>query len=334
MKLKPLSEQVVVVFGASSGIGRLTALRLAAKGARVLVAGRNRDGLETLVEQIQQQNGRAAWAVADAADFEQVKSVAAEAARVFGGIDTWVHIAGVGLWSKVEDTTPEEFERVMQVNFHGQLYGVKAALPFLRREGRGALIHVASVEALVAPPYQAAYTASKHALVGFLDSLRVELWAERTGVQVTAIFPAGIDTPIWDKGRTKLGVKPKPVPLIYKPEVVADLIVYAAEHRRRRLYAGAAGRFFMLGRAWMPSVSDLVVRAVAVKGQKTDDPKPPGAPDNLFHTLAGHNQVRDGFSYAHNDRLYTWWQTHPVFAITASGLLVAAIGSAITRKLR
>lgn len=335
MKLKRLADQVVVVFGASSGIGRATALRLASKGARVVAAGRNREGLETLATDIRARGGQCITTLAEASDFEQVGNAAKEAVERFGHLDTWIHVAGVGVWSKVEETRPEEIRRVMEVNFYGQVYGAMAALPHIRREGRGALIHISSVEALVSPPYQAAYAASKHALNGFLDSLRVELLAERVPIAVTEVMPAGVNTPLFDKGLCRLGVKPKPVPPMYEPEVVSELIVYAAEHRRRRLYAGGAAKFFMTAESWMPGTSDFVIRMTAIKGQRTDQAKPPGGPDNLFHTLEGYNSVRNGFSdRAFGSSIYNWVQMHPGLQAGAALSVIGLLGAVAVRKIR
>jgi NAD(P)-dependent dehydrogenase (short-subunit alcohol dehydrogenase family) len=192
MQLKPVQEQVVVILGASSGIGRASALRFARRGAKVVVAARDEAGLRTLVDEIVATGGQAAHAVCDVADPAQVRAVAQVAVSTFGRIDTWVNVAAVSVYALFEKTTPEEFRQVMEVNFMGQVNGAQAALPHLRREGRGALIALSSVEGIVALPLHTAYAASKHAIEGMLDGLRRELLAEGVPISVTSIKPATI----------------------------------------------------------------------------------------------------------------------------------------------
>src|SRR5215208_7918013 len=175
MQLKPVEEQVVALMGASSGIGRETALRFADRGAKVVVSARGEAGLASLVDEIGREGGEATYVIADTSEFDQVKAVADRAVEVYGNIDTWVHLAAVGLFATFEETTPEEFERVIDVNLMGQVYGAMAALPHIKREGGGALIHVSSMGAKRSIPLQSAYCASKHGIDGFLESLRVEL---------------------------------------------------------------------------------------------------------------------------------------------------------------
>ena len=160
-QLKPVGEQVVVLMGASSGIGRESALRFARKGAKVLVSARGGDGLNSLVEEIRGEGGEATMAIADTSEFDQVKAVADRAVEEYGRLDTWVHLAAVGLFATFEQTTPEEFERVVDVNLMGQAYGAMAAVPPIKREGRGALIHISSVEAKRSFPFHSAYGASR-----------------------------------------------------------------------------------------------------------------------------------------------------------------------------
>ena len=200
MQLKPIEEQVVALMGASSGIGRETALRFAERGAKVVVAARNERGLDSLVDEIRDAGGSAVAIPADTSDFDQVKAVADRAAEEYGRLDTWVHLAAVGLFATFEQTTPEEFERVIDVNLIGQVYGAMAALPHLKREGRGALIHISSVEAKRSFPFHSAYGASKHGMDGFLESLRVELKHEGWPISVTQVMPGTINTPFSIRG--------------------------------------------------------------------------------------------------------------------------------------
>jgi NAD(P)-dependent dehydrogenase (short-subunit alcohol dehydrogenase family) len=326
--LKPVEEQVVALMGASSGIGRATALRFAKRGARVVVSARGEEGLDSLVEEIRREGGEAMAVVADTSDFEHVKAVADRTVEEYGRLDTWVHLAAVGLFATFEDTSPEEFERVIEVNLMGQVYGAMAALPHLKREGRGALIHISSVEAKRSFPFHSAYGASKHGMDGFLEALRVELKHEGWPISVTQVMPGTINTPFFDKGRTKLGVKPVGVPPIYEPQTVANVILYAAEHPARDLVCGGAAQALILNQRLSPRMLDAILATRAgFSPQKTKEPRSEEDPDNLYAPIQGHDTAKNGFR-AFSRSLYNWLQMHPTLrrgaaAGTALGLLVA-----------
>jgi NAD(P)-dependent dehydrogenase (short-subunit alcohol dehydrogenase family) len=329
VKLKPVGEQVVALMGASSGIGRETALRFARKGARVVVSARSEEGLDSLVEKIRAEGGDASYVVAEVTDFDQVKAVADRAVEEYGRLDTWVHLAAVGLFATFEQTTPEEFERVIDVNLMGQVYGAMAALPHIKREGRGTLIHISSMGAKRSIPLQSAYCASKHGIDGFLEALRVELKHEGWPISVTQVMPATINTPFFDKARTKLGVKPVAPPPIYGPNIVADAILHAAENSARDLVVGGAARAVISTQTVSPRLLDAVLKRVGFEVHYTDEPKPADAPDNLFGPIEGHNTSEGSFGdRAHPKSLYNWLEMHPVVrrgaaAGMALGLLAA-----------
>jgi NAD(P)-dependent dehydrogenase (short-subunit alcohol dehydrogenase family) len=262
MKLKPVGEQVAAVVGASSGIGRETALRFAKRDAKVVLAARSEAGLRSLEEEIRGLGGQATSVVADVSEFEQVETVARVAVEEYGRLDTWVHLAAVGLFASFDRTRPEEFRRVVDVDLMGQVYGAMAALPHIKGEGRGALVHVSSVVGKRSVPLQSAYCASKHGVDGFLESLRVELMHEGwKNIGVTNVMPAAINTPFFTKARTKLGVKPKGFPPVYQPGVVADAILHSAEEAPREMVAGGAGKGMLLGQRLSPRLMDaLMVR--------------------------------------------------------------------------
>jgi NAD(P)-dependent dehydrogenase (short-subunit alcohol dehydrogenase family) len=334
MELKPVSEQVVVVFGASSGIGRETAIAFARRGARVLVAARHREGLDTLVDTIRQFGGEAIARTAEASRFEDVNAAADEAVHRFGRLDTWVHAAAASIYAKFEETTPEEFHRIIDVNLLGQAYGAMAALPHIRREGRGALIHITSVEASVAMPMQAAYAASKHGVKGMLDALRRELQAEGVPISVTNIMPAGINTPLFNKARTKMGVKPMPSPPIYEPSTVAQLILYAAEHPVAELYAGGAAKVFAAMQSMAPRLLDAIIARTGIKGQRSDETKSAEAPDNLFRPVEGHDRVSGDFgTRARSFSVYNWLEMHPTSSVALAGSAIGVLGWLATRKV-
>jgi NAD(P)-dependent dehydrogenase (short-subunit alcohol dehydrogenase family) len=268
MKLKPINQQVVVVMGASSGIGRATALRFAAKGAAVVVAARNQKGLDAVVAEIRGKGGKAVAVVADTADAKQVKAVADRAIAEYGRLDTWAHVSGVGVYGTVEQISPQEYERLVEVNLLGQIYGALAALPHLRAEGRGVLIHVSSVVGRVPLPLSSAYTASKHGLNGFLDTLRLELQREGVPISVVNIMPASIDTPFFENAKTHLGVAPHAQPPIYAPEIVADAIVQAATLPAPAIMVGGSGAMISgMGRATPRLLQQLMLTPVGFESR-------------------------------------------------------------------
>jgi NAD(P)-dependent dehydrogenase (short-subunit alcohol dehydrogenase family) len=327
--LKPIGVQTAVVFGASSGIGRLTALNFAARGAKLCVAARSEEGLKSLVAEIEADGGEAFYVVADAADFEQVKSVAEKCVERYGRIDTWIHSAGAFLFASVEETEPEEYERILKVNLLGQIYGAKAALPHLKHFG-GALIHISSVEAIRTAPYQSAYGASKHGLSGFLQVLRVELAHEKLPVSVTQILPAAINTPIYEKGRNKMPFKMRPVPPVYHPQIVVDAIAFAAENPVRDLVAGGAGLGVVYAERISPALADFFSKTIGFTGQN-GGAKVSGEQfrDNLFEPISGFDTVEGNFSDEQiKSDPYTWLKTNPaaknslLFGIGAVGVFL------------
>jgi NAD(P)-dependent dehydrogenase (short-subunit alcohol dehydrogenase family) len=294
MRIRPLNEQVVVVFGASSGIGRETAHRFAKKGAKVVAAARTGEALDSLAEEIRQAGGECHTVVADAADFDQVKAVAEAAYERYGRLDTWAHVAAVAVYAKVMDITPSEFEQVIRVTLLGPVHGAKAAIPYmLRNDGGygGAFICVTSVEAVRALPYHSSYAAAKHGVHGFLTTLRMEMEHDGLPIRVTEIQPASIDTPFFDKAKTKIGVRPQGAPPVYAPQLVADTIVAAAEQNRRELIVGGAGQGLAIGQRLSPRIMDALMKIVAFEGQKTSIPKGPDDENNLYGPVQGLEQV-------------------------------------------
>ncbi|MFI7529310.1 SDR family oxidoreductase [Nocardia salmonicida] len=310
IELAPLAQQVVVVAGGSSGIGRETALRLAAAGAKVVVAARNEEGLATLVRQIEDAGGEAVYAVCDVSDRAQVDAVAELAVATFGRIDTWVAVAAVVVYADFEETTPEEFRRLMEVNFMGQVHGFQVALPHLRRAGGGALVSVGSGETVISMPLNSAYAASKHAVEGMIDALRRELKASGTPISVTSIKPAAINTPFFTNGRNKMDVKPKGAPPFYDPSVVADCVVFAAGHPVRDLYAGGAAKLMKVTQHLTPRLADAFLSKFGIPLERTDEPA--GNADGNLYESSGDARVQGDFSkQALPASPYTWLATHP-----------------------
>lgn len=333
MKLKQVEDQVVVLMGASGGIGREAALRFARKGAKVVVSARGEAGISSLADEIRAEGGEAEPVVADAAEFEEVEAVAGRAVERYGRLDTWVHLAAVSLFAPFDETTPEEFRRVIEVDLLGQAYGAMAALPHVKREGCGALVHVTSVVARRAVPLQSAYSAAKHGVDGLLESLRVELAHEGWPIGVTNVLPAAINTPFFDRARTKLGVKPRGFPPLYSPGVVADAILYAAEKAPREIVAGGAGKGLLLGQILSPRLMDALMLRGGFASQKTDEPKLEDAPDGLFSPVEGLDRsVGDFDNTTLSNSLLTWLDTHPVAKKTLLASAALGVAAALAKS--
>lgn len=324
MNLKSIDQQVVVVVGASSGIGRDTALKFAQKGAKVVVSARSKEGLATLVEEISAVGGTAIAVPADVADFDQVKAIAEKTVEHFGRLDTWVHLAATSVFATFDNVTPEEFKRVVDVTLMGQVYGAMAALPYLKREGRGALIHITSLEGRRSLPYQSAYSASKHGAIGFIDAMRLELKNQGHPISVTNIMPGVINTPFYNKGKTKLGVKPTGVPPYYSASLVTDAILYAAEHPVRDYIVSDVGRILDIAQRISPGFVDALLLVIAFPFQKTNEPKSEDAPNNLYEPIQGYDKVNGDFDQLEVPSITDMLDKGPALAIGA--FAAAALG--------
>ena len=332
--LKPVRDQVVVVMGASSGIGRATAARFAEEGAKVVVAARGEAGLRSLVEEIRAAGGQACAEVADVSDPAQVRRVAQRAVTEYGGLDTWVHSAAVLLVAPFEETTPEEFQRVIDVNLMGQVHGAMAALPHLK-QGGGAFISISSMGAKRGVPLQTAYCAAKHGIDGFLETLRMEVQRAELPVSVTNVMPATINTPLFDQARTKIGVKPVAPPPIYQPGVVVDAVLHAAEHPVRDLVVGGSAKALILGEKFAPRLVDALLVRFGFEAHDTGEPKPADAPDNLFAPLDGHNTARNGFDgSAWSRSLYTTLRLKSLGGRIPLAAAALSVAGAVLKPLR
>jgi NAD(P)-dependent dehydrogenase (short-subunit alcohol dehydrogenase family) len=333
MQLKSIARQVVAVVGASSGIGRSAALKFARQGAELVVAARSQTGLDSLVTEIHSFGGKVVAIAADVTEFDRVKAIADLAVSTYGRLDTWVHVAGTGLFSRFEDISPEEFKRAIEVNLLGQVYGAMAALPHLRQEGRGALIHISSVEARRSIPLQSPYSASKHGVEGFLESLRVELMHEKIPISVTNLMPSVINTPFYNKALTKLGVKPMTYPPFYQPELVADAILYVAEHPTRDYIVGDVGIILDLVQKVSPALIDRVLAATYNLAQHTDESKTESDPNNLFEPVdqtEGYDRIRGDYSNLAIPSLSDWINQNSVVKWGLIGLGVLGVAALVS----
>jgi NAD(P)-dependent dehydrogenase (short-subunit alcohol dehydrogenase family) len=334
MGLKAIDHQVVVIVGASSGIGRAAALQFAQRGAKVVVSARSESGLQSLVEQIQRSGGEAIAVTADVAEFSQVKAIAEKTIETYGRLDTWVHSSATGVFSTFENLTPEEFQRVINVTLMGQVHGAMAALPHLKREGRGALIHISSMEGRRALPYQSPYSSAKHGVEGFLESLRVEVQHEGLDISISSIKPAVINTPFYNNGLTKLGVKPTGIPPYYDPKLVVDAILYAAEHPVRDLIVGDVGKVLDVLQRLSPGLVDSLLLAAGFQFQKTTEPKSIHDPNNLYEPVPEYDRVEGDFGHLVIPSLTDWLDYNPAVKWSAAALGATALAVLATQVFK
>ncbi len=341
LRLKPLHEQVLVITGASSGIGR-TAARLAAeRGARVVLAARNRDALEDAAAECRRA-GRAAGgdAVAVACDVARerdVERLARAAVRAFGGVDTWVNNAGTSIYGRLDRVPVDDLRRLMDVNFWGVVYGSRAAVPLLAERGAGALVNVGSVLSERAIPLQGMYCATKHAVKGFTSALRMEVEEAGLPVSVSLVKPASIATPFYDVARNYMDRRPRPVPPVYAPEVAARAILTCATRPTRELYAGGAAKALAASERLAPRLTDRAMERALFRLQR-DDERPVRPRGNLDRAL-DHGAERGRWAergHVAERSAYT--------AVTAgaagrggrvlAGLVAAAVGLAVGLQVR
>lgn len=275
IQLKPVDQQVVVITGASSGIGLCTAQAAARKGAKVVLAARSEQTLNTAVEGIRAAGGDAIAVVADVAERSQVEHVAQQAIARYGRIDTWVNNAGQGIYGRLDEVDDKDSRRLFDVNFWGQVYGSIIALPYLRQQG-GALINVGSEASEASAPMLGMYGATKHALKGFTDALRIEIeQVDEAPVSVTLIQPTAVDTPFDEHGKNYMGREPNlPSPMV-KPEDVADAILSAATKPARYAKVGTMAKVNTFVAKNIPSVADHFAKGMVTKFQRDERPRHP-----------------------------------------------------------
>jgi len=324
-RYKPLADQVIVITGASSGIGLATARRAARGGANVVLASRNEAALRTICDDIDRAGrGRAVYAVADVGVEEQVKTIAAVAMREFGGFDTWVNNAGVVVFSELAELPTGDHERLFQTNYWGVVFGSLVAVKHMRgRPDGGTLINVASINADMPVPILGAYSATKAAVKAYSDVLRMELLEQGAPIKVTVIKPSGIATPIGDHGRSHLGERGQVMPPLYDPEVVAHTILAAAQKPVRNIVVGSVGVVTNMARKLAPRLGDRAIGWLLPRAQSSG--KPPLTNDNLYSAGEDGEVYRGGHRHGMRTSLYTRARLHPVGALALGGG-IAALG--------
>ncbi len=310
MRLKDLSRQVIVLTGATSGIGLVTARMAAGRGARLVLVARNEDALKQLTAELTGKGADVAYVVADVGDPAQVQRAAAVAQERFGGFDTWINNAGVSIFGRMEDVPLTDQRRLFDTNFWGVVHGSLVAAQHLKQRG-GAIVNLGSEVSEVAMPLQGVYSASKHAVKGYTDALRVELEQARAPVSVTLIRPAAIDTMFVEHAKNYMDVEPRLPPPVYAPETAARAILHAAEHPMRDIYVGAASRVGVSGARIAPRLTDFMLRTFVYRAQRGSRLK--GEPNEgaLYGPGRGMRERQGLPSVVLERSLYTQAVTHP-----------------------
>jgi short-subunit dehydrogenase len=330
---KPVKEQVIVVTGASSGIGLATAQEAARRGARVVLVSRDEADIAAAAEAIRAAGGQATHVVADVADRAALQRAADTATREFGGIDTWVNNAGVSIYGRIEEVPVEDARRLFETNYWGVVNGSLVAAPLLRRRGGGTLINVGSVLSETAMPLQGHYAASKHAVKGFTDALRIELEEQDAPIVVTLVQPAAIDTPYPEHAKNYLGVEAKHQPPVYAPEIVANAILTCAEESHRNVRVGGSAKMFTVMEKVAPGIADRFKEKTSFSGQRGDAPPP--AEDTLHAPHAGDGSVRGHYpGRVRKTSVYTKAALNPVSALVGAATLGVGIAVALGTRRR
>jgi short-subunit dehydrogenase len=331
VSLKPVSQQVIVITGASSGIGLATARMAAGRGAKLVIAARNGEALERIAQELRAQGGEVHTVVTDVSRREDIERIAQEAVSRFGGFDTWVNNAATSIYGRLEQISQEDHRRLFDINFWGLVNGSLVAVRHLRERG-GAVINLGSVVSDVAVPLQGMYAASKHAVKGFTDSLRMELEEEGAPVSVTLIKPGSIDTPFPQNARNYMAQEPKLPPPVYPPEDVARAILHAASHRKRDIFVGGAAKTMSMMERQAPRAFDRIASRIMTREQKRNERArdPEGA---LWHAGGGGRSHGDHPGHVASTSLYTRAALNPglTAGVVALGALAVAVAVGGTR---
>jgi NAD(P)-dependent dehydrogenase (short-subunit alcohol dehydrogenase family) len=331
---KSATAQVVVITGASAGVGRATARAFAARGASIGLLARGAEGLEGARRDVVQAGGEAMTVPTDVADADQVKAAAAAVEEQLGPIDVWVNNAMTSVFARFWEIDPEEYRRATEVTYLGTVHGTLAALERMRPRDRGTIVQVGSALAYRGIPLQSAYCGAKHAIEGFTGSLRCELLHDRSGVHLTMVQMPALNTPQFSLVRTRLPRHPQPVPPIYQPEVAAEAIVWAAQHRRRELWVGKSTPVVIAGNRLAPWAGDRYLARTGFDSQQTNTPVDGAArPDNLFEPVPGDHGAHGIFDErAAGSSLELWTTTRKRALLAGLAIAGAALPIVIRRR--
>ncbi|MRX74082.1 SDR family NAD(P)-dependent oxidoreductase [Bacillus lacus] len=331
LHLKKLHEQVVVITGASSGIGLATARMAAARGAKVVAAARNEDALKQLVDELRSKGCQAVYVVADVGIEEDVMEIADTAEREFGGFDTWVNNAAVSIYGNAMDVKIADMRHMFETNFWGVVYGTRIAVKHFKDRGvPGALINIGSLFGDRGTVVQSTYASAKFALHGWTESIRMELEKEKAPVSVTLIHPGRIDTPYNEHAVSYLEKQPAHVGMMYTPEVVAEAILFAAEHPKRDIFVGGQAKFLATFGRLAPRLMDKWIQLTMYRTQHDDRPSKPREESALYDPGYGMHERGTNSGWVRDKSLYVEATKRPV----ATALALAGIGASIWAMAR
>ena len=329
-----MKSEVVVITGASAGVGRATAHEFARHGAKVGLLARGTEALERAKRECEELGGKALVIPTDVSDAAAVEDAAERVERELGPIDTWVNDAMVSVFSPVKQTTAEEYKRVTEVTYLGFVYGTLAALKRMLPRDRGSIVQVGSALAYRSIPLQSAYCGAKHAMVGFTDSLRCELHHDGSDVQVTVVHMPALNTPQFRWVRSRLPRKPQPVPPIYQPEVAARAIYAAAHSRRREVFVGVPTVLAIEGQKFVPGLLDYYLGKTGYDSQQTPEPADPDRRDNLYEPLTDLADTHGDFDQRASEASWQLWADlhRGWLAALAAVVTGVAVGAAWKRE--
>ena len=315
-------SEVVVITGASAGVGRATVRAFAKRRASIALIARDAEGLQAAAEEVEAAGGRALPLPTDVADPDAVESAAERVESQLGPIDIWINVAMATIYAPLHRIAPEEFRRATEVTYLGNVYGTMAALKRMRPRNRGTIVQVGSALAYRAIPLQAPYCGAKFAIRGFTDSLRSELLHDRINIHLTMVQMPALNTPQFDWGRNKLPKRPQPVPPIFQPEVAAEAIVFAAYARRREVWVGGPTIKAILGNKIAPGLLDRYLARQGYSGQLSAEPADPAAPDNLFEPVPGDHGAHGRFDKRATPWSAALWASMHKGSLLAGGAVV------------
>lgn len=326
---------VVVITGASAGVGRATVRRFARSGAHIGLLARGLDGLEAARAEVEQAGGKALVLPTDVSDAEAVEAAAEAVTKEFGPIDIWINNAMVSVFSPVKQMEAEEYRRVTEVTYLGYVHGTLAALKRMLPRDRGTIVQVGSALTYRAIPLQSAYCAAKHAIEGFSESLRTELIHDKSQVQVTLVHLPALNTPQHGWSKSRMPNKAQPVPPIYQPELAAEAIYHAAYHYRREWTLAMITDIVLLGNKLAPGFADWYVAKTGYESQMTDEPEDPDRPHNLWKPLPGDQGAHGRFDQRARAKCFQWWlTTNRMWLAWAGAALVALLAGAAAYGFR
>jgi short-subunit dehydrogenase len=326
-------SEVVVVTGASAGVGRATAREFGKHGAKVALLARGEEGLEGARKEVEAAGGEALVIPTDVAEPEQVEAAAAKVERELGPIDVWVNDAISVVFSPFKDVELDDFKRSTEVCYLGAVYGTKAALKRMLSRDRGTIVQVGSALSYRAIPLQSAYCGAKHAMRGFTDSVRTELLHDGSNVHITMVQLPAVNTPQFNISKTNLPRHPQPVPPIYQPEVPAQAIYWAAHHRRREVRVGLSSTVVIAANKLLPGLGDWYLARTGYESQQTDQPVDEYRPDNLYEPVPGDQGAHGIFDEeAHEESPQLWATEHLGLLALAGGTGLLTVAALIGRR--